>query len=159
MAYSVPYTVTITCLGVLGGKVPDSSPGACRPRRPQGPLTLLNDHRETIGAALKFLGHSLNTTNDAELAAAQDVVLRWKKKWPSSRTNSTRPASRPRIPADPRYSGDSCWCRARTTTSRCRAGGGHALSFDDMAIPADARQVTWRMLSSISSSIRAWPPN
>ena len=32
-------------------------------------LTLLNDHRETIGAALKFLGHSLNTTNDAELAA------------------------------------------------------------------------------------------
>ncbi|MCX7847554.1 MAG: spermidine/putrescine ABC transporter substrate-binding protein [bacterium] len=45
----------------------------------KGRMTLLNDYRETIGAALKFLGYSLNTTNDAELAQARDVVIRWKK--------------------------------------------------------------------------------
>ena len=42
-------------------------------------MTMLNDMRETIGAALKFLGYSLNTTDDAQLAEARDVVIRWKK--------------------------------------------------------------------------------
>jgi spermidine/putrescine-binding protein len=31
----------------------------------RGRMTMLNDMRETIGAALKFLGYSLNTTDDA----------------------------------------------------------------------------------------------
>ncbi|MCB1092075.1 MAG: spermidine/putrescine ABC transporter substrate-binding protein, partial [Verrucomicrobiae bacterium] len=45
----------------------------------KGRMTLLNDMRETIGAALKFLGYSLNTTNEAELEKARDVVIGWKK--------------------------------------------------------------------------------
>jgi spermidine/putrescine transport system substrate-binding protein len=45
----------------------------------KGRMTLLNDYRETIGAALKFLGFSLNTIDDQELAAARDVVIRWKR--------------------------------------------------------------------------------
>ncbi len=40
---------------------------------------LLNDMRETLGAALKYQGHSLNTHDEKELAAARDVVIGWKK--------------------------------------------------------------------------------
>ena len=45
----------------------------------KGRITLLNDMRETIGAALKSLGYSLNTTDEAQLAEARDVVVRWKR--------------------------------------------------------------------------------
>lgn len=41
--------------------------------------TLLNDMRETIGAALKSLGYSFNTTNEAEVAEAADLVIKWSK--------------------------------------------------------------------------------
>lgn len=41
--------------------------------------TLLNDMRETIGAALKSLGYSFNTTNEAEVAEAADLVIEWSK--------------------------------------------------------------------------------
>jgi len=41
--------------------------------------TLLNDMRETLGAALKTLGYSLNTTNEAEVAQAADLVIEWSK--------------------------------------------------------------------------------
>ena len=44
-----------------------------------GKMTLLNDHRETIGAALFYLGKSMNDTNDADLAKAKEVLLKWKK--------------------------------------------------------------------------------
>ncbi len=40
----------------------------------EGQITLLNDPRETLGAALKSLGYSLNTTDEGELAEARDVV-------------------------------------------------------------------------------------
>lgn len=36
--------------------------------------TLLNDPRETLGAALKYLGYSLNTTSDTELDEARQLV-------------------------------------------------------------------------------------
>jgi len=39
-----------------------------------GEIQLLNDPRETMGAALKYLGYSLNTTSDAELQEATDLV-------------------------------------------------------------------------------------
>lgn len=41
--------------------------------------TLLDDMRETIGAALKTLGYSLNTTDEAEVTAASDLVIEWIK--------------------------------------------------------------------------------
>ncbi|MDE0288473.1 MAG: spermidine/putrescine ABC transporter substrate-binding protein [bacterium] len=39
-----------------------------------GRISLLNDPRETLGAALKYLGYSLNTTDDDELEEAKDLV-------------------------------------------------------------------------------------
>ncbi len=39
-----------------------------------GQISLLNDPRETMGAALKYLGYSLNTTSEAELNEATQLV-------------------------------------------------------------------------------------
>ena len=39
-----------------------------------GEITLLNDPRETLGAALKYLGYSLNSTSEAELDEAKELV-------------------------------------------------------------------------------------
>jgi spermidine/putrescine-binding protein len=39
-----------------------------------GGVSVLNDPRETIGAALKYLGYSLNSTNLDELQEAADVI-------------------------------------------------------------------------------------
>ena len=39
-----------------------------------GQITLLNDPRETLGAALKYLGYSLNTTDEAQLTEAKELV-------------------------------------------------------------------------------------
>lgn len=41
----------------------------------EGEITFLDDMRETIGAALIYLGYSLNTTDEAELEEARDVIL------------------------------------------------------------------------------------
>jgi len=81
MRHSVPYMLTNTGIAYLKSKVPDFVPSWSMLDRPDlaGRMTMLNDMRETIGAALKSLGYSLNTTSDAELAAARDVVIRWKK--------------------------------------------------------------------------------
>lgn len=39
-----------------------------------GKISLLDDPRETLGAALKYLGYSLNTTDEGQLAEARDVI-------------------------------------------------------------------------------------
>ncbi|MBN1178266.1 MAG: spermidine/putrescine ABC transporter substrate-binding protein [Anaerolineae bacterium] len=40
-----------------------------------GQMTMLNDAREAFGAALKYLGYSLNSTNEAELMEARDLLI------------------------------------------------------------------------------------
>ncbi len=81
MKYSAPYMLTITGIAYLKSRVPNlqASWSVFDRADLKGRMTMLNDMRETIGAALKFLGYSLNTTNERELAAARDVVIRWKK--------------------------------------------------------------------------------
>lgn len=81
MGHSVPYMLTNTGIAYLKDKVKDVEPTWAVFDRTdlKGRMTMLNDMRETIGAALKFLGYSLNTTDDRELAQARDVVIRWKR--------------------------------------------------------------------------------
>ncbi len=81
MHYSVPYMLTNTGLAYLKSRVPGFEPTWKMLDRKElkGRVTMLNDMRETIGAALKSLGYSLNTINDGELDAARDVVIRWKR--------------------------------------------------------------------------------
>jgi spermidine/putrescine transport system substrate-binding protein len=81
MDHSVPYMLTNSGLAYLKSKVKDPVPSWAMLDRTdlKGRVTMLNDMRETVGAALKSLGYSLNTTDDKQLAEARDVVVRWKR--------------------------------------------------------------------------------
>lgn len=81
MEYSVPYMIGFTCVAYNKekcGTLPETW-DVFSNEKFAGKMTLLNDHRETIGAALFFLGKSMNDTNDADLAKAKEVLLKWKK--------------------------------------------------------------------------------
>lgn len=81
MTYNVPYAITFTGIAYRKDKVGKTEISWATFDDPtfKGRSSLLNDFRETIGAGLKFLGYSLNTTNAVELQKACDVVIRWKK--------------------------------------------------------------------------------
>ena len=81
MKFSVPYMVGTTGLGYRKDRVTDFEPSWTMLSNPAyaGRMTLLNDMREVIGAALLTLGYSLNSTDDAQLAEARDLVISWKQ--------------------------------------------------------------------------------
>lgn len=81
MEHSVPYTFAYATIAVRKDKVKDAEASWAMFDRSSlaGRMTLLDDMREGIGAALKFLGHSINTRDEAQLAAARGVLIRWKK--------------------------------------------------------------------------------
>ncbi len=81
--YSVPYQWGTTGLGVdlavTGPDVPETwglifDPALAAEYNLEGAITILNDPRETMGAALKYLGYSLNTTSIDELDEAKALV-------------------------------------------------------------------------------------
>ncbi|HOT01221.1 MAG: spermidine/putrescine ABC transporter substrate-binding protein [Kiritimatiellae bacterium] len=145
MEHSVPYTVTITCLGYLDGKVKDFTPswGMLDREDLRNRMTMLNDHRETIGAALKFLGYSLNTLDDQQLAEAKDVVLRWKKNLAKFENEQYKTGlASGEFLLTHGYSGDLMLVQSENEDIQIAVPQeGSALSFDDMVIPTDARQV------------------
>jgi spermidine/putrescine transport system substrate-binding protein len=81
MLYSVPYMLTNSGIAYQKPKVKDFVPSwkMFNQSALKGRMTMLNDMRETMGAALKYLGHSLNSRNEKELEAARDVVIEWKR--------------------------------------------------------------------------------
>ena len=81
MIHSVPYMMAPTCLAWLGSKVANAEASYKMFDREdlKGRITLLDDMREVLGAALRSLGYSLNSKDAAQLAQARDVVSRWKK--------------------------------------------------------------------------------
>ena len=81
MTYNVPYAITFTGIAYRKDKTGGAEISWASFDDPafKGRSSLLNDFRETIGAALKSLGYSLNSTNPEELQKACEVVLRWKK--------------------------------------------------------------------------------
>jgi spermidine/putrescine transport system substrate-binding protein len=46
----------------------------------EGQITMLDDVRETVGAALKYLGYSLNTTDENALSEARELLMQ-QKEW------------------------------------------------------------------------------
>lgn len=81
MNYGVPYLISITGIGYNKARLGELEPTWNLFTKPEVAkrCTLLNDMRESVGAALKSLGYSLNTTSDKELAEAQKVLIAWKK--------------------------------------------------------------------------------
>ena len=88
--YSVPYAFTVTLLGFNEAKlrelgVPTDTWAAIfdpkHLRKMKGRVTVLDDQRELMGAALRYLGHSANDTDPAHWRAAREVIARAKPYW------------------------------------------------------------------------------
>ncbi|MDE0299277.1 MAG: spermidine/putrescine ABC transporter substrate-binding protein [Candidatus Poribacteria bacterium] len=78
--YSVPYTWGTAGIAYDSSKVkpPPDSWTVLWDTRYSGSFSMLDDQREVIGAALKLLGYSVNTTSLEELAAAKQILLEQK---------------------------------------------------------------------------------
>jgi spermidine/putrescine transport system substrate-binding protein len=105
-------------------------------------MTMLNDMREALGAALKSLGYSLNSTNEKELEAAGDRLIEWKRNLAKFENEQykTGLASGEFVLVHG-YSGDIL--QARETNENIQMAvprEGSALSCDDMVIPKGAGQ-------------------
>ncbi len=79
--FSAPYQWGTTGIGYKYGTIDDENgvswavifdPEVSAPNT--GFISLLNDERETMGSALKYLGYSLNTTNPAEVDEAAELI-------------------------------------------------------------------------------------
>ncbi|MGC8955468.1 MAG: extracellular solute-binding protein [Fervidobacterium sp.] len=79
--YSVPYMMGTTGVIVNKKYVKDFQKSWSIFENPnlKDKMTLLDDMREVFGAALKYLGYSVNTTNPEEIEKAKQVILRWKE--------------------------------------------------------------------------------
>lgn len=77
----VPYMMTPTGLAWRKDKISnfDASWNVFANETYRGRMTMLNDPREAIGAALKFRGYSANTKNRDQLQAAKEQLIAWKQ--------------------------------------------------------------------------------
>jgi spermidine/putrescine transport system substrate-binding protein len=78
--YTAMYQWGTSGLGIRSDLVEGGEPEASwrlvfDPAAQAGPFTMLNDPRETIGAALIYLGHSANSTDTEELAEAERLLV------------------------------------------------------------------------------------
>ena len=145
MTYSVPYMLTVSGIAFLKSKVTGFQPSWSQFNRSDlsGRMTMLNDMRETVGAALKFLGFSLNTIDERELNAARDVVIGWKKNLAKFENEQykTGLASAEFLLVHG-YSGDILQVQAENDDIAFAIPvEGTSVACDDMVIPKDAPQV------------------
>lgn len=145
MDHSVPYMITYTGVAYLKNKVAAVDPSWAVFGRSElkGRMTMLNDMRETIGAALKAKGFSLNSVDAAELAQARDVVIGWKRNLAKFENEQykTGLASGEFLLVHG-YSGDILKVKEENPEIEFfLPREGFSLSCDDLVIPKEAREV------------------
>jgi spermidine/putrescine transport system substrate-binding protein len=95
--HSVPYATTVTLIGYNVEKLKaldlptDTWALIFEPehlRKLKGKVTVLNSQRELMAAAMRYLGHSVQSTNPAQWEEAKRVILRAKPWW-ATFSNST----------------------------------------------------------------------
>ncbi len=81
MEHSAPYKLGYAVLAYRKDKVKDveASWSVFARADLKKRMTIFDDMRETLGAALKSLGYSLNSRDEKQLAEARDVVIGWKR--------------------------------------------------------------------------------
>jgi len=93
MEYSIPYAISFTGLGYnrkrLGDPIENSWNAFGNPAYFHK-ITMLNDMREAIGSALKYLGYSLNSIDDKQLQEAKIQMLKWKKNIAAYQTDEAK---------------------------------------------------------------------
>lgn len=79
-AFSVPYARTVAGVGYNRAKLgePARTWAIFGNAALRGRMTMLDDMRESLGAALKYLGYNLNSVDEGELAKAAEQLLRWR---------------------------------------------------------------------------------
>ncbi len=143
LTYTVPYTVFYTGIAYRKDKTPGLKPSwhLYEDAAFKGRATLIGDMHMTIGAALKTLGHSLNSTNVVELEQARDLVITWK-------TNIARfenEAYKTGLASGEfllcmAYSGDIVQVQEESPdVTFVYPAEGYPCSCDEMAIPSSAR--------------------
>jgi spermidine/putrescine transport system substrate-binding protein len=146
MDHSVPYMLTNTGIAYLEGRIKDVVPSWRMFGRQdlRGRMTMFNDMRETIGAALKFLGHSINSTSETELAEAATLLLEWKKNIAKFENEQYKIGlASGEFLLVHAWSGDVFQVRKENPDVRFFIPEeGTVISCDDLVIPADAREVT-----------------
>jgi spermidine/putrescine transport system substrate-binding protein len=95
--YSVPYAYTITLIGYNAEKLralklpTDTWAVIFEPeylKKLKGRVTVLDSQRELMAAALKYLGYSVNDTDEAHWRRARDLILRAKPYWAAFNASS-----------------------------------------------------------------------
>ncbi|MCC8165478.1 MAG: spermidine/putrescine ABC transporter substrate-binding protein [Planctomycetes bacterium] len=143
MVYSVVYTVTVTGVGYNTRLVPPDAPGTwdmfSDPRLRKS-MSMLNDMRETLGAALKEFGFSLNSIDREEVVRAGKLLGMWKRNIARFEVNGAIEAlGNGTLLAVQAYNGDI----AHLMQSNPDIGffvptTGSALNLDAFVIPADS---------------------
>jgi len=145
MDHSVPYMITNTGIAYLEGRVENVVPSWRMFGRAdlRGRMTMFNDMRETIGAALKCLGHSINTTSQAELGEAETLLLEWKKNLAKFENEQYKIGlASGEFLLVHAWNGDIFQVRKENPDVRFFIPEeGTIISCDDLVIPADARKV------------------
>lgn len=141
MVYSMPYMTGTSGFAVNAEKVGDFEPSWSIYDRAdlKGRMTLLNDYREVIGGALKYLGYSLNTTDPKQVAQAGDVVLRWKKNIAKFASDEYKPGiASGEFYVSLGFSGDIMQVVDGEKTVYVLPKEGFSFWADDIVIPKDA---------------------
>lgn len=79
--YAVPYAMGYSGVAYRKDKIKISDPSwnIFANADLKGRMTMLNDMREALGAALKYLGFSGNSLNPSEIDKAADQLIEWKR--------------------------------------------------------------------------------
>ncbi len=81
--YTLPYTWGISGLAVRSGNISavEATWGLIfDPKQELGTFVVLDNARDALGAALKYLGYSLNSTDPAQIKQAADLLIELKKR-------------------------------------------------------------------------------
>jgi len=145
LTYTVPYTVFYTGLAYRKDKTPGLAPSWNLYMDPQfkGRSTLIGDMHMTIGAALKTLGYSLNSTNVVELEQARDLVIKWKANIARFENEAYKTGlASSEFLLCMAYSGDIVQVQEEAPeVTFIYPKEGYPCSCDEMAIPATAKNV------------------
>ena len=144
--YNAPYMVTYTGLVYRKDKLPkDLSANTWDVLESPalgGRASLLDDMRETIGAALKSLDCSLNSERKEELDKAVEVVLKWRKNAPAlDNAQYKESVASGEWLIGHGYSSDAAQLmRKDPNVGFALPKEGFTIAFDEMVIPTDAPQ-------------------
>lgn len=95
--YSIPYAYTITLLGYNTAKMrqlglpTDTWALIFEPRhlaKLKGRVTVLDSQRELMAAAMRYLGHDINDSDETKWKQARDLILRAKPYWAAFNASS-----------------------------------------------------------------------